>query len=220
MTHAVPLAGVVLAAGGSRRFQGDKRLLRLASGKTLFQAALEPIAAHVTAIYVAIRPGEEVHESWPAFLSAAEIHYLPAARAKLGMGFSLADAVRCVPPGMGLMIALADMPYIQGQTVARLAASFRHSTKSAPIVFPTFSARTGMPGDGHPREARGIARRGHPVIFHHSYRDQLLELTGDSGASRIIEANPQAQVEVEVEDAGVLFDIDSPEDVDALGVRN
>ena len=88
------------------------------------------------------------------------------------MGCSLADAVRQLPPGCDVLVALADMPFIQSATVGMLVHHFRHSGKNAPIVFPQL--------------ARSRSR-GHPVIFHHVYRGELEALQGGKGASGILD---------------------------------
>ena len=198
MGERTPLLAIVLAAGASRRFGSDKRFALTPAGTSLIEATLSALAGHADAVYIAIRPDDVIDDSWPRGNSAAAIHYVRAPRAEEGMGCSLADAVRQLPPGCDVLVALADMPFIQGETVGRLVRHFRHSTRSAPIVFPQFA---------------GSMSRGHPVIFHHGYRGELEDLQGDKGANGIILCHRDALDPLEVQDLGVLVDIDQPADL-------
>jgi len=198
MGERTPLLAIVLAAGASRRFGSDKRFALTPAGTSLIQATVSALAGHVDAVYIAIRSDDVIDDSWPRSNSAAAIHYVRAPRAEEGMGCSLADAVRQLPPGCDVLVALADMPFIQSATVGRLVQHFRHSTKSAPIVFPQLA---------------GSMVRGHPVIFHHGYRGELEALQGDKGASGIILCQRDALDPMVVEDRGVLADIDQPADL-------
>ena len=50
---------------------------------------------------------------------------------------------------------------------------------------------------------------GHPVGFHNQYFEKLALLRGDKGARRILrDAGPK---EIAVDDPGILYDIDTPE---------
>lgn len=198
-----PLLAIVLAAGASRRFGSDKRFALTPAGISLIQATVSALAGHVDATYIAIRSDDVIDDSWPGSSSAAAIHYVRAPRAAEGMGCSLADAVRQLPQGCDVLVALADMPFIQNETVGRLVHHFHHSKKTAPIVFPQWA---------------GSMSRGHPVIFHHDYRGELEALQGDKGASGILLAHEDALDPLEVQDRGVLVDIDQPADLPGQGL--
>jgi len=90
------------------------------------------------------------------------------------------------------------MPFIQSETVGKLVYHFQRSKKNAPIVFPQLA---------------GSRSRGHPVIFHHLYRDELEALQGDKGASGILLDHHDALDPLDVQDRGVLVDVDRPGDL-------
>ncbi|MNO06421.1 MobA-like NTP transferase domain protein [compost metagenome] len=50
--------------------------------------------------------------------------------------------------------------------------------------------------------------RGHPVLFGRDFWPELLRLTGDEGARRVMRAHASAWVAVGVDDPGVLRDVD------------
>jgi molybdenum cofactor cytidylyltransferase len=88
------------------------------------------------------------------------------------------------------------MPYVAVETIARIAEEL---VRGAPIVVPVFGGQ-----------------RGHPVGFSRAFGAQLMALRGDSGARAILAAHPAQIRQVEVSDAGVVKDIDTPPDVEPL----
>jgi molybdenum cofactor cytidylyltransferase len=129
-------------------------------------------------------------------LQQAGIETVVNPRADRGMGGSLACAVAASSSGDGWCILPADMPFITPETVERVVTSLR---RGAAIALPCF---------------RG--QRGHPVGFSRIYRERLLALQGDRGARSILADEPRAIVQVPTEDAGILQDIDTPQDLQAL----
>jgi molybdenum cofactor cytidylyltransferase len=62
--------------------------------------------------------------------------------------------------------------------------------------------------------AQHRGRRGHPVGFAAELYSELVQLDGDDGARRVVARYPG--VAVELPDAGVLLDVDTPGDLAAL----
>jgi molybdenum cofactor cytidylyltransferase len=134
------------------------------------------------------------HDDALAALFAIEgARVIRAARAHEGMGASLAAGVAAAPDADGWLVALADMPWIAPATHARVAAGLRDG---ASIVAPHCNGR-----------------RGHPVGFAAALCGELLALGGDEGARRVLEAHRDALTPIEVDDAGVLRDVDQPGDL-------
>ena len=212
MNSRAPLLAVILAAGDSRRFGSDKRRARTAAGASLLEASLAALDGHVGAVYVAIRPDDVINSSWPDSLPATAVHYVSAPRSAQGMGCSLADTVRQLPPDCDVLVALADMPFIRSETIAQLVQRYRQSTLDAPIAYP-YCVSPAQKGETAANPAGKAPRRGHPVIFHRAYRAELEALQGDQGANRIIAAHPAMHEGLEVQDPGVLLDVDQPSDL-------
>jgi molybdenum cofactor cytidylyltransferase len=59
-------------------------------------------------------------------------------------------------------------------------------------------------------------RRGHPVGFCASLRNELLALDGDVGARGTLDRHSNHITRVDVDDEGVLLDVDTPEDLKKL----
>jgi len=56
-------------------------------------------------------------------------------------------------------------------------------------------------------------RQGHPVLFGRDFWAALSRLTGDEGARSVVRAHPASCIRLDVEDPGVLQDVDRPDAV-------
>lgn len=181
------IAGILLAAGSSRRFGADKRLSRLEDGTPMVLASARNLAAVCARTLAVIRPGDD---QVAELLAGAGLTTVACAEAELGMGHSLACGVSATADAPGWLIALADMPYIQaGSYRSVLQAMVRGARIARPV-------HNGRPG--------------HPVGFAADCYAELVVLTGDRGGKAIIDANPIAALACPVDDPGVLKDIDRP----------
>ena len=192
------LEAIVLAAGAGRRF-GGRKLLAPFEGRPLIFAALNAaFAAPVRRVWLAV-------DGDPALSAIARDHARSLGREMdlevivvtdfaEGMGASLRTAVAALPgEAAGVFIFLGDMPRIPpglAQTLAEgLAAGFD-------LAAPRFEGR-----------------RGHPVLFGRTCFPALLALEGDTGARDLLSGAGERLALIESSDAGVLFDVDRPEDL-------
>jgi molybdenum cofactor cytidylyltransferase len=183
-----PVVGILLAAGSATRFGGDKLLAALPEGTRMAEAALLHLAASADAVVAVVRPGDDRLAS---LLSDRGARVTACPRAAEGMGASLAWGVRSAPVAAGWLVALADMPWIDPSTIARVVGTLR---EGAAIAAPGF---------------RG--ERGHPVGFAASFYGELLALSGDEGAKAILARRSVSLITTE--DPGVLRDVDTPADL-------
>ena len=110
-----------------------------------------------------------------------------------GMGASLAWGVRASPVASAWIVALADMPWIAPQTIVFVVDALRGG---AVLAAP-----------------RHDGMRGHPVGIAASFFGELIALSGDEGAKHLLGAHAASLRCIDVDDAGVLRDIDTPADV-------
>ena len=111
-----------------------------------------------------------------------------------GMGDSIAAAVRSTERASGWLILPADLPLVLPSTLLAVADQLA----SAAVVVPTFKGE-----------------RGHPVGFASTCRDALLALAGKQGAASVVRAQAasNAMVLLAVDDAGIVTDIDTLDDL-------
>lgn len=194
------LVGVLLAAGRGARFDPDGTTLKLLApaargahlGQPLAVAAARSVRPAVDALVAVVAPATEA--------SQRELHdhlvregctLVVNPRWSEGQSTSLVAGITASEDADGWIVALADMPAIAVETVRTVAQALRGG---AATVAPQY---------------RG--RRGHPVGFAKVLRSELLGLTGDTGGRAILErVAPQL---IEVEDAGVLYDVDTRKDL-------
>jgi len=188
------IVGILLAAGRGTRFGGDKLLARLASGdvagETVGVVALRHLRLAVADVIAVVRDDDR---ALAAELGANGARIVRCANADDGMGASLACGVRATAGAKGWLVALADMPWIASETITRIAAAV---ADGAPVAAPFH---------------RG--ERGHPVGFGASCYAALAALSGDEGAKAIIVAQRDRVVRIEVDDAGILRDVDTQGDL-------
>ncbi|TCO78610.1 nucleotidyltransferase family protein [Chromatocurvus halotolerans] len=187
-------AGILLlAAGRGQRFGSDKRLARLpASGTTLLKTTLAHARASGMPVHVCLRT--EDHALADA-LSQDAVSTRVCQRAHEGMGATLAEAVAGTEGWDAALVALADMPWVTATTYRALAEACRREAITVP---------------------RYRGRRGNPVCFGAGWFRALLQCGGDSGARDLLLANPRAILELDVDDAGILRDVDRPADLEAM----
>lgn len=191
---------LVLAAGSGQRFGSDKRVARLADGRHVLCASLAPVAEAFDDWRLVLRAGRDA--SLPARLAVDRRRVTFSERAARGMGAALADAVRQAPSEWDVLwVALGDMPWIDSATLFTLQdAAAREPTR---IVRPRYRGRSG-----------------HPVAWPRALRDQLEALDGDAGARDLLRRHPERLYEIDVEDVGVLSDVDHSHDLAGHGVTN
>ena len=187
-------AAVVLAAGMSRRMAaaGPKQLLRFA-GKPLLQHALESIHAAGVGEVVLVLGAEAEAIQQQVQLGGATVVLNPDYQQ--GMGTSLRTGLAAVSSAAGAaLVILADQPFVQPETLQRLIAF--HAQSSAQIVLPLY---------------RGF--RGNPVLLDRSVFPEVMGLSGDVGCRAIFGSHTQGIHKLEVDDPGILLDIDTEEDL-------
>jgi len=190
------IRGILLAAGYSTRFGSNKLLHPLPAGKP---DAGVPIALASARHFLQVLP-ESVAVIRPRaqklgkLLRDAGCNTVVCKNAAEGMGVSLAEGVRSTDDAHGWVVALADMPYLKPETVRVIAKAL---SDGAAIAAPAY---------------RG--ERGHPVGFARRFLGELSALRGDAGAREILKAHPDWITLYEVDDPGVLRDIDERSDLE------
>jgi CTP:molybdopterin cytidylyltransferase MocA len=175
---------LVLAAGCSRRFGGDKRKYLL-DGRPLLRHTLESVVDAGLACRVCIRPEDG---DIPLRMDVPQVSYLACANAAVGMGATLAEGVGACADWDGLLVVLGDMAWVRPDTLALI---FGALTPGA-IVRPVYDSRPGQ-----------------PVAFAADFFPELRALTGDRGGRDILRRNPHAVVSLAVDDAGIHRDLDA-----------
>jgi len=188
--------GVLLAAGESRRMGFPKPLLRIGDETYLDRLAAAMLAAVDRLIVVVGAHCDRVRPAAPVDPRVTVAENREFTRGQLS---SLKVAIASADDARAIMVHLIDHPTV---TAATFRSAVEHyQRRQRPIVI-----------------ARYEGRRGHPVIFDRSLFAELLAAPEDQGARTVVNADPKRVHYFDVDDEGVVLDLDTPEDVARVGL--
>ncbi len=189
--HAVvePVAGIILAAGGSSRFGGAKQLLPWRGEPLIRHVVKAALIGRLSPVVVVLGSrADEVGIAIKDLPLRIVINY----NWKEGISSSIKAGLNALPDNTGGVVFLqADQPQCPPRLIQELCEA--HTTNLSSITAP----RVG-------------AKRGNPVLFDRRTFNDLLSLSGDSGGRALFEKHPVQWVSWE--DKNNFIDIDTPED--------
>ncbi|MDX1501969.1 MAG: NTP transferase domain-containing protein [Thermoanaerobaculia bacterium] len=193
------VAGVILAAGPSRRFGGLPKPLLEVEGRPLVLRLLEQAAAsRLSDLFVVV--GHQAERLAP-LLAGWPLSVVECSRWRDGQSASVRAGLAALPADAAAAMFLpVDQPRLTTEVIDRLIARY-HET-GGPVVVPVH---------------RG--RRGSPVIFDASLFGELRRITGDEGGRQLFAAHEAEIVELELPDPEPLEDVDTPEEYARLTGR-
>lgn len=190
------IAGLLLAAGQSRRMGSQNKLLAELDAKPMVRHAAETLLQS-DAEGLTVVTGHET-DAVRAVLSDLPAHYTFNPDYAQGLAETVKRGIAALPDtAEGALICLGDMPRLRVETLNKLIAAF-DPIEGRSICVPVYQGK-----------------RGNPVLFARRFFPEILELSGDTGAKALIGAYEDHAVEVLVDDPGVLLDLDTPEALNA-----
>ena len=186
-------AVVVLAAGAGSRYHGTRHKLseQLGGDTVLVRTLRNAIASEMSVVLVI---SEALIAEAKGLVAPRDMVVVDARTLRSptgwGMGDSIAAGVSIHASATGWLVLPGDMPLVRPSSLRAVADALDQQ----PIAF-----------------AQHRGRRGHPVGFGAELFSELVMLKGDEGARRLLARYPTAAVELD--DPGVLFDIDTVDDL-------
>jgi molybdenum cofactor cytidylyltransferase len=185
------ICAVVLAAGESLRMGTQKLLLPFGGStviETIVRAALDSGVEETLVVLGADREKvRSVLQSYPLAFTVNENY-------RAGMLSSIQAGFRVLPGGTrAAVVMLGDQPAVSSDVIDALVQAYKENSRG--IVVPVH---------------RG--RRGHPVLIDAGYRSEILGLDPAIGLKQLVHGHPEDVLEVPVESAAVLEDMDRPDE--------
>jgi len=194
--HAVHenVAGIVLAAGDSKRFGKPKQLLDWRGRPFVRVIAQTALAAGLSPVIVVTGANAEAVEN---VVKDPDVKIIRNEEWQSGQSSSIKAGIKSLPENTGAGIfLLADQPQIGADVIRALVES--HAQGLHPIVAPLVLEE----------------RRANPVLFDRVTFSDLMNLEGDVGGRAIF---PKYNVEyLHWHDDRLLLDVDKPEDYQRL----
>ncbi len=189
---APEIAGLVLAAGQSRRMGSTNKLLAEIDSKPMVRHVVETVLASKAAPVVVVTGHESARVR--ASLEGLNVEFAENPDYADGLSGSLASGISALPGEVdGVIVCLGDMPLVGAIHINKLISAF-DLEEGRTICVPM---------------SRG--KRGNPVLWGAGYFDEMSGVKGDVGAKHLMGQYAEAVCEVELGDAAVLIDIDTPD---------
>jgi CTP:molybdopterin cytidylyltransferase MocA len=185
------IGGLVLAAGASKRFGGQKQLALL-DGRPLLEHVLSAMASAPVDRVAVVLGSRAAEVSAGVPLHGAEV--VICTDWEEGLGASLRAGVAALDGCDAVAVALGDQPRISADAIARVVSQ-RGADELA--VRATYG---GVPG--------------HPVLLERTLLSRVGDLRGDAGASQLMHGVPIR--EVACDGLGSPADVDTAEQLEAL----
>jgi len=194
--HESKIAGLVLAAGQSRRMGSINKLLAEISGETMIHRTVTSLVSSLATPVVTITGHQSEKVSAKINDLSVTTVYNPAYRK--GLSTSLRKGLAVLPPDIdGALICLGDMPQVTSCIYNQLIEAF-NPEESKEICVPTWKGK-----------------RGNPVLLGSRFFAEVNNIDGDVGARELLAQYPEFVFELEVSSNSVLVDIDTPQSLES-----
>lgn len=182
---------IVLAAGKSTRMKQQKLLMPF-NGKTIVETVISkiiPVLKSNIMVVLGSNRAEIIEKINPFQVeSCFNINY------DKGMLSSVVCGFNSIPESAeAALVFLGDQPQISKKVIWNVINTWKASEKG--MIIPTFNGR-----------------RGHPVLIETKYIEEINRLDPEKGLRQLMQKFSKDIAEVEVAEAEILRDIDTPED--------
>ena len=194
------ISGIILAAGLSTRM-GELKQLLLFGQSTIIETVIDNLlGSKLDEVIVVL--GHEA-EKIRAQIQHKPVQIITNPDYREGMLTSAQCGVRALPQHVdAFALTLVDLPLITSDLINRVVEAYHQTEKG--IVIPSYNYR-----------------RGHPVIFHRRYADEILALRDESGGVRSLYKRYAGDIHyVTVDTDRILMDVDNREDYEKAGIRD
>tara|TARA_Y100000590_G_C15455778_1_gene914500 strand:+ start:251 stop:823 length:573 start_codon:yes stop_codon:yes gene_type:complete len=189
------ISAILLAAGKSKRMNGENKLTKKFKGIPLIKYAVQNIlASAIEEVIIILGYQSEIVEkiidknNKIKFVLNKNFESGMASSIKIGLN-NLSDKTE------SFFICLGDMPMVNSDIYNQI---IKHKNNKE-IIVPTYKKQ-----------------QGNPILFSASMREKIMKVSGDSGAKKILELNKDKIFSLEINNIGITKGIDSLENFNSL----
>jgi len=183
------IAMIIPAAGLSTRHPPNKLLDRI-GGKTVIEKTIESYLNHVLEIFLITGHDNKKLTEVISLSIKKQIKIINNNQYQAGLSESIKKGVVSVQGDCDYFgFSLGDKPFIKQKTIDKLLSKLERDKPG--ILIPTFNGQAG-----------------HPAFFSHHYRNELMELTGDTGGKILVDKHNKEVTFFPVNDEGIILDMD------------
>jgi len=189
------ISAILLAAGQSKRMNGENKLTKKIQGSPLIKLSIKNIlASSVNELIIVFGYQKEIIEK--LIDKNEKIKFIFNKDFESGM----ASSIKCGLDNLSekseaFFICLADMPMVSHDIYNQLIKS----KDNKEIIVPTYKGQ-----------------QGNPVLFNKSMKEKIIDITGDVGAKKILELNKDKILNLEINDQSITCGFNTQEDFSSL----
>ena len=196
---------IILAAGLSERFKGNKLLVEI-DGVPLIRKTVE--------IYLETNPYEIIvvvgyeQDKIKSALNGLNIKFVYNKKYKEGQSSSVITGILSTNKDSdGYLFGLADQPFVSKETIKKIIDSFYIDRNKETLIVAPFQEE----------------KRGNPMLFSSQLRDKLLKIVGDKGARDIYKKTndkfPLTIKKVKIDEINTFYDFDTKNDFENFEIN-
>ena len=189
------ISAILLAAGQSKRMDGENKLTKEIQGVPLIKHSVKNIlAASIDELIIVLGYQKEIIEKLIdknekiKFIFNKDFESGMASSIKIGLD-NLSEETEA------FFICLGDMPMVSHNIYNQLIKSKNNKE----IIVPTYKGQ-----------------QGNPVLFDKSMKEKVLDIRGDVGAKKILELNKDKILNLDINDQSITMGFNTQDDFSSL----
>ena len=195
------ISAILLAAGQSKRMNGENKLTKEIQGAPLIKHSVKSIlASSIDELIVVLGHQKETIEK--LIDENKKIKFVYNKNYKNGISSSIQTGLRIISKKMeAFFICLGDMPDVNQNIYNKMIKTkLNYNKKLKPnfkkeIFIPTYEKKNG-----------------NPVLFTKHMKEKIMQISGDDGAKELIEIYKSKALHIPVKNRGITLDFDIQED--------
>ena len=184
------ISAILLAAGQSKRMTGENKLTKEIKGSPLIKHSVKNIlAATIDELIIVLGYQKEIIEK--LIDKNEKIKFVFNKDFESGMASSIKTGLKHLSKNTdAFFICLGDMPWVKSDIYNLLI----QSKGKKEIIIPTYNGQ-----------------QGNPIFFDKSMKEEIMTITGDVGAKKILKNNKDKVLNFETNDLGVTKNYNTQE---------